>query len=147
MTTLTPYLTFKNSEAAIAFYEEAFGASQPGPPLRDPRGFIPHAEIAIGDAVVMMADEDPAWGNVTPENLGGTPVRLALQVDDVDAFVARAEKAGAKVLIPVADQFYGHRAGRIEDPFGYIWIVSTQIEELSHEQMQARMAKLFGGDA
>lgn len=147
MTTLTPYLTVKNSEAAIAFYKEAFGATQPSPPLRDVRGFIPHAEIQIGNAVVMMADEDPAWGNITPEKLGGTPVRLTLQVDDVDAFVARAEKAGAKVLIPVADQFYGHRAGRIEDPFGHVWIVTTEIEALSHEEMQRRMDKLFGGDA
>ena len=88
---------------------------------------------------------NPDFGTSEPRALGGTPVRLALDVEDADATVAAAERAGARVLIPVDDQFYGYRAGRIEDPFGHVWIVSQLIESLSQEEMQRRMDEMFGG--
>lgn len=141
---LAPYLTVIDAGAAIAFYQQAFGASETGPRLTAPGGGIMHAEISIGASTLMLAEHVPDAGTLEPRSLGGTPVRLALHVDDAAAVVARAEAAGATVVIPVEDQFYGHRAGRIEDPFGHVWIISQVIEELSAAEMQRRMNALFG---
>ena len=141
---VSPYITVVDAAAALDFYARAFGAVETGPRLTAPDGSIVHTEFSIGDAAVMMAEHNPDFGTAEPLSLSGTPVRLALEVESADAAVEAAERAGAKVLIPVDDQFYGYRAGRIEDPFGHIWIVSQLIEPLSQEEMQRRLDKMFG---
>jgi PhnB protein len=106
--------------------------------LAEPGGRIGHAEFTIGDALVMLADEHPEWNIRGPKALGGSPVTLHLQVDDVDAVAARAVAAGATVVFPVKDQFYGERSGRFEDPFGHVWVLSTHVEDVSSEEMERR---------
>ena len=142
---LAPYITVVDAGAALDFYARAFGAVETGPRLTMPDGSIVHAEIRIGGATVMLSEHNPDFGTCEPRSLGGTPVRLALEVEDADATVVAAERAGAKVLIPVGDQFYGYRAGRVEDPFGHVWIVSQLIEALSQEEMQRRLDDMFAG--
>lgn len=142
---LVPYLSVRDAKRALDFYRAAFGAVETAR-LVDPAGGVIHAEVTIGGAPVFVAEENPEWGNHDPQTLGGTPVRLVLQVPDVDAFVARAVAAGATLVIPVADQFYGERAGRVQDPFGHQWIVSTHVEDVSPEEMQRRATALYGGD-
>lgn len=141
-TTLTPHLCCADAARAIAFYVAAFGARE-AYRLAEPDGKIGHAEIQIGDALVSLADEYPDYGVRSPRAYGGSPVSLKLQVPDVDAFVARAVAAGAKQIRPPADQFYGERSARLEDPFGHVWQVSTTIEQISVEEMQRRFAALF----
>lgn len=138
---VTPRLLVAGAAEAIDFYVRAFGATETFR-LADPRlgGKIVCAEIAIGSSTIGIADEAPEWNALGPRALGGTPVALALQVEDVDAVAARAIAAGAKVIYPIADQFYGERSGRIEDPFGHQWVLSTPIEAVPMDQMQARMA-------
>ncbi|HVQ36410.1 MAG TPA: VOC family protein [Pyrinomonadaceae bacterium] len=135
---VTPYLAVSDAAAAIEFYKTGFGATElmrlPGPD-----GKIGHAEVRIGKAMVMLADEHPDTGHISPSTLGGSTVKLHMYVEDVDSFFEKAVAAGAKVLIPVADQFYGDRAGRLEDPFGHVWLVSTHVEDVSPEEMQQRM--------
>jgi PhnB protein len=135
---VTASLIVRDADAALRFYTEALGARELYR-LTMPDGSLAHAEFAIGDAVVMLGGEHPQWGNKSPQTLGGTPVILNVMDDDPDATIARAEKAGAKVLFPPADHFYGYRAGRIQDPEGHIWIISKLIEEVSPEEMQRRM--------
>ena len=135
---ITPYLSVKGAADAIDFYKKAFGAIEMMR-LPNPDGTLGHAEIKIGNALVMLADEYPDYGNLSPKTLGGSSVRLHMYVEDVDAFFEKAVAAGAKVLIPVADQFYGDRSGRLEDPFGHVWLVSTHIEDVAPEEMQKRM--------
>ena len=131
-------LVVRDAKAAIEFYKQAFGAKHLYS-LTMPGGTIAHGEFKIGDTVIMIADENPQWGSKSPQTLGGSPVTLNIMVDDPDAIIAKAEASGAKVLIPASDQFYGYRSGRIQDPFGHIWIVSKMLEELSPEEMQRRM--------
>jgi PhnB protein len=140
--TVTPYLMVNGASRAIEFYKLAFGATEVMR-LTDPAGRIAHAQVKIGEAPLMLAEESQEWGNRSPQTLGGTPVIIALYVPDVDAVVAQAVGAGAKLLIPVADQFYGYRSGRISDPFGHVWIVSTQKEDLSPEEMQKRFEAMM----
>lgn len=121
---VVPSLAVSDAAAAIDFYREAFGAMEVAR-ITDPRGKIAYAEIAIGDAHVALKDEDPASGDLSPESLSGTTVRLILQVEDVDALVRQAAEVGATVIIPVADRDYGYRDGRLADPFGHVWIVRT----------------------
>jgi len=142
---LNPYITVKNTAEAIAFYERAFAAKETAGRLTDSTGRVMHAELTIGDSIIMLADEMPEFGNASPETLGGTPVVLNLNVEDADAVAKAAEGAGAEVLFPVADQFYGYRSGRLKDPFGHIWVLSQLLEELSDEEMQRRANELFGG--
>ena len=142
---VSPYLTVVGAEAALDFYRNAFGATESGPRLTAPDGSIVHTEIRIGGATIFLAEHNPDFGTSEPHSLGGTPVRLALEVESADRTVTAAEAAGARVLIPVDDQFYGYRAGRIEDPFGHVWIVSQLVESLSQEEMQRRLDELFGG--
>jgi PhnB protein len=134
---VTPYLMVNGAARAIEFYKKAFGATEVMR-LTDPAGRIAHAQVKIGAAPIMLAEETQEWGNKSPQTLGGTPVVLDLYVADVDAVVERAVAAGAKVVFPVADQFYGYRSGRISDPFGHVWIVSTLKEDLTAEEMQKR---------
>ncbi len=142
---ITPYLSVKGGSEAIEFYKKAFGAEEVMR-LPNPDGTLGHAEIKIGDAVVMLADESSDYGNLSPKTLGGSAVRLHMYVEDVDAFFDRAIAAGAKVLIPLADQFYGDRSGRLEDPYGHVWLVSTHVEDVSPEEMQRRMEQFSKGE-
>jgi len=141
-TQVFPYLHINGAARAIDFYREAFGAAETLR-LSEPGGRIGHAEIQIGESRIMLADEYPEHAIVGPATLGGSSVSLNLFVDDVDAVVARAVDAGAKLLRPVADQFYGERNGKIEDPFGHVWHVSTLREEVSAEEMQRRFTAMF----
>jgi PhnB protein len=136
--TLTPFIHVKDSAAAISFYAKAFGAVETMR-LTNPDGTIGHAEIQIGDSRIMMGDENPAWGNLAPETLGGVSGGLCLYVPDVDAAFERALAAGGTAKYPVADQFYGDRAGRITDPFGHTWMLATHIEDVPVGEMQKRM--------
>lgn len=143
-TLVIPYLHVKGAARAIEFYQQAFGATEVLR-LTEPGGRIGHAEIRIGESRVMLADEYPEHAIAGPQTLGGSSVDLGLSVDDVDAVVARAVAAGAKLIRPVADQFYGERAGKLEDPFGHVWQVSTITEEISTEEMQRRFAAMYHG--
>jgi len=107
---------------------------------------IGHAEMKIGNAVFMLADEFPDMGALSPESIGGTAVSLMIYVENVDEFTNRAVTEGLKVLRPVKDQFYGDRSGQFQDPFGHRWVFATHIEDVSPEEMKSRAAKLFGGE-
>jgi PhnB protein len=135
--TVTPYLIIKGAAEAIEFYKRAFGATEL---LRmaDPQGRVGHAEIKIGDSVIMLADEQPAMGYRGPRSLGGSSVSILLYLEDVDAVFERAVRAGARAQRPVADQFYGDRSGTLEDPFGHVWTVATHVEDVPAEEMQRR---------
>jgi PhnB protein len=139
---LTPYMTVKNAHAAIDFYKKAF-AAETVLRLDMPDGSIAHAEIRIGDSVVMLAEENETWGNKGPLTLGGSPMFLMAYVVDVDAAFRRAIDAGATEVRPVADQFYGDRSGTLKDPFGHQWTLSTHIEDVSQEEAQRRMEAEF----
>src|SRR6185295_2564771 len=136
-TTVIPSLTVQGAASAIEFYKQAFGATEVLR-LMDPSGKIGHAEIRIGESRIMLADEFPEYGVLGPQSRGGASSALALDVAHVDAAVDRAVAAGARLINPVTDQFYGERSGKLEDPFGHIWYVSTRTEELSQEEMQRR---------
>jgi PhnB protein len=135
--TATPYLIIKGAAEAIEFYKRVFGATEL---LRmaDPQGRVGHAEIKIGDSVIMLADEQPAMGYRGPRSLGGSSVSILLYLEDVDAVFERAVRAGARAQRPVADQFYGDRSGTLEDPFGHVWTVATHVEDVPAEEMQRR---------
>jgi PhnB protein len=135
---VTPYLCVSDAAAALDFYKKAFGAVETLR-LNGPGPKVGHAQIQIGKALVMLSDEFPDFGALSPESIGGSPVRLHLNVPDVDAFVARAVAAGAKLVRPVRDEFYGHRTGTVRDPFGYSWSIATPKEEVSAEEMQRRI--------
>ena len=135
---VTPYLYVRGAAEAIAFYEKAFGAVELMR-LPMPGGVIGHAEIRIGNSVVMISDEMPEWGNKSPQTLGGTSAGLMVYVPDVDAVFARAVAAGASVHKPLADQFYGDRSGSVLDPYGHSWTIATHTEDVPHEEMAARM--------
>ena len=141
--TVTPHLSLNGCAEAIEFYKKAFGAEEacrmPGP-----GGKIMHAEIRIGDSVLMLADEFPDMGSRGAQTIGGTPVTVHLYVTDVDATFDRAVKAGAKATMPVADMFWGDRYGRLEDPFGHHWSVGTHKEDLTPEEIGKRAQKAFG---
>ena len=141
---VTPYLAVRDAVAAIDFYKRAFAAEEI---LRlvDPSGKIGHAEIRIGNSHVMLAEENADWDNLGPEALGGTSIKLCLYVEDADASAERAVAAGAELLVPVSDQFYGDRSGRLKDPYGHYWVVSTHKEDVSAEEMQRRFDDLFKG--
>jgi PhnB protein len=134
-----PRLTFKDAAKAIEFYERAFGAKE-GMRFELESG-IPHAEIKIGDSTILLAEEWPEGGRFSAETLGSSPVMMSLSVSDVDEFFAHAIGAGAKTVRPIADQFYGRREGILQDPFGYLWSVSTVTEEMSVEEMHRRMKR------
>src|SRR5258708_777120 len=139
-----PRLTFRDAAKAIEFYAKAFGARET---MRfEVGGKIPHAEIRIGNSPVMLTEEWPEGGRFSPETLGNSPVMMSLSVPDVDKFFAHAIGAGAKTVIPIADQFYGRREGTLQDPFGYLWSVSTVTEEMPVEEMHRRMDAMMKAD-
>jgi len=137
--TLTPYLSIRGAANAMEFYKKAFGASE-RMRMTQPDGRIGHAELQIGDSCVMLADEFPDMDFRGPHSVGGSPVHLHLYVEDVDAVVAQAVGAGAKVVRAVQDQFYGDRSGTIADPYGHVWHVATHKEDLSEEEIHQRAA-------
>ena len=136
---VTPYLYIDGAVAAIDYYKKAFGATEV---LRmpNPDGRIAHAEIRIGDSIVMLADESEQIKAFSPKHYGGAPGSILLYVEDVDAVFNRAVEAGAKVERPLADQFYGDRTGGIEDPFGHHWYIATHVRDVSPEEMKEAMA-------
>jgi PhnB protein len=141
MHSVTPHLVCADAAKAIEFYKQAFGA-QESARLPGPDGRLMHAAVKIGDSQVMLADEMPEWGSLGPKALKGSPVTIHLYVDDVDAVVERAVKAGAKVTMPVADQFWGDRYGKLEDPFGHHWSVATHVRDVGMEEAQKAMREM-----
>ena len=145
---VTPYLILGDAARAIDFYKQVFGAAET---LRMPApgGKIGHAEITIGGAHIMLADEFPDMNCKSPKAFGGSPVSIMVYLDDVDATAKRAVAAGAKLTRPVADQFYGDRTGTIEDPFGHTWHIATHTEDLSEAELKRRadeaMKKMAAG--
>jgi PhnB protein len=137
-----PYLRVHNTSEAIEFYARAFDAKEQFR-LTEPSGRIGHAEIKIGPATVMLSDEYPEYGIRGPLSLGGTSFSIHLHVDDVDKAFAKAVAAGASVLRPLQDQFYGERSGTVRDPFGHEWLLGGHLETLTSEEMQRRYTALF----
>jgi PhnB protein len=137
---VTPYLIVDGASAAIDFYTSVLGATE-SMRMDAPGGKVGHAEIQIGDSVVMLADESPEMNARGPKSFGGSPVSLMVYVEDVDAVFARALEAGAKELRPVENQFYGDRLGAFEDPFGHEWNVASHVEDVSPEEMSKRAAE------
>lgn len=138
----TPYLIVDGAARAIDFYRTAFGATELVR-LADPTGKVMHAELRIGNAPLMLADEFPDMGYRSPKSYGGSSVSLLLYVEDVDAVFARAIAGGAIENMPVTDQFDGDRRGTLTDPFGHVWLLATKLEELSPEEMQRRFSALM----
>jgi PhnB protein len=135
--TVTPHLNVRDAAQALDFYKRAFGAIEtvrmPGP-----GGKILHAEIKIGDSHIFLADEMPEWGSRSPLTIGGTATALCLYVEDADAVFNRAVSAGAQVKMPLADQFWGDRYGKLADPYGHEWAVATHLEDLTPQEMKKR---------
>ncbi|HEV8723444.1 MAG TPA: VOC family protein [Candidatus Binatia bacterium] len=135
----TPYLCVRGAAMAIDFYKNAFGAREVMR-IAMGEGKIGHAELRVGDAPFMLADEFPEMNFRSPQSIGGTPVNVLIYVDDVDVLVKRAESAGAKVLRQPEDQFYGDRMATLEDPYGHSWSFATHIEDVSPDEMRKRAA-------
>src|ERR687892_86914 len=134
---ITPYLAIAGAADAIAFYKKAFGATEVMR-MAAPGGKVGHAEVEIGGSRIMVADEHPDMGFLSPKTIGGSPGGLHLYVEDVDAVTRQAVAAGAKELRPVKNQFYGDRTGTIEDPFGHVWHIATHKEDLSPDELKRR---------
>ncbi|MDP8959227.1 MAG: VOC family protein [Actinomycetota bacterium] len=139
-----PYLIIDGASAAMDFYAKVLGATE-RMRMPAPEGKIGHAELQIGDSVIMLADPVPQLDVRDPKALGGSPVTLSVYVEDVDACFDRAVKEGAQALRPVEDQFYGDRSGQFEDPFGHRWNISTHIEDVPPDEMARRASELAGG--
>jgi PhnB protein len=136
---ITPYLIIRGASRAIDYYKEAFGAVEMF--RMEHEGKVGHAELKMGDSVVMLADEHPETGQLGPESVGGSPVTIMLYVDAVDEVFPRAIESGGTELRPVEDQFYGDRSGNLRDPFGHVWVIATHVEDVSPEEMERRMAE------
>jgi PhnB protein len=138
---VTPYLIIRGAAQAMEFYSKAFGAKEqfkmPGPD-----GKIGHAEMRIGDSVIMLADENPKMGHKSPATIGGSPISILLYVQDCDAVFNQAVKAGAEVERPLANQFYGDRTGGVKDPFGFSWYIATHVEDVSPDEMERRAKEM-----
>jgi PhnB protein len=135
--TATPYLIVKGAAQAIEFYKKVFGATEVIR-MAGPDGGIMHAEVKIGDSIIMLGEENPQWGATAPTSLGGSPVGLCLYFPDVDARFGLAVASGASVKKPVQDQFYGDRSGTVIDPFGHVWTIATHIEDVAPDEMSRR---------
>ena len=139
---VTPYLIVDDAVAAIEFYEKVFGASV-RMKMDWGGGKIGHAELEVGDSVVMLASEFPEMGVLAPKSVGGTPVSLMVYVENVDEVFARAIAEGAEEVRPVANQFYGDRSGMIRDPRGHLWSVATHVEDVSREELDRRSKEML----
>jgi PhnB protein len=135
--TVTPYLAVDDAAEAIAYYKKAFGAKERGR-MDAPDGKIAHAELEIGDSIVMLSDPFPQASTRTPKELGGTSASIFMYVEDVDAVVKQAVQAGATILMEVSDQFWGDRFGTVADPFGHSWSIATHVEDVPPEEMAER---------
>jgi PhnB protein len=133
--TLTPYMTVRDGARAIEFYKQAFGAVEKGV-MKGPDGKIVHAELRIGDSLIMLGDEMPQFGSLSPQSIGGSGMGLHIYVEDADAAFDRAVKAGASVEMPVTDMFWGDRYGKLVDPFGHKWSIATHVKDVSMEEME-----------
>ena len=143
MHTVTPHLICAGAADAIEFYKKAFNAVEMGR-LAGPQGKLLHGAIRIGDSTVMLVDEFPEWGSLGPKSLKGSPVAMHVYVEDVDAFVAHATAAGAKITMPLQDMFWGDRYCKLEDPFGHQWSVATHVRDVSRDEMQQAAQKACG---
>jgi PhnB protein len=141
--TVTPYLCVKDASKALEFYARAFRAKEIYRLAEPGTGKIGHAEFEIGNSRLMISDEYPDFGALSPQTVGGSPIKIHLRVDNVDSFVKHAVAAGATMLRPPKDQFFGERNSMIADPFGHGWFVTTQVEDVSPVEMQRRWAKAF----
>jgi PhnB protein len=135
--TITPYLAVDDAAQAIDYYKKAFGAKEQVR-MEGPGGKIGHAELAIGDSLVMLADALPQFSTRPPKELGGTSVSVFMYAEDVDAVVKQAVDAGATITMDVADQFWGDRMGSITDPFGHSWLIATHVEDVPPQEMEER---------
>jgi len=135
--TVTPYLAVDRAAEAIEYYKKAFGAKERGR-MEAPDGTIGHAELEIGDSLVMLSDPFPQATTRTPKELGGTSASVFMYVEDVDAVVKQAVEAGATVTMEVEDQFWGDRFGTVQDPFGHLWSIATHVEDVPPEEMAER---------
>lgn len=140
--TITAHLAVRGGSKAIEFYQQAFGAAVSAV-HKSPDGKVMHASLKIGDSRFMLADENPGMGCPSPQSLGGSPVVLHVYVEDVDTLYNRAVAAGAKVTMPLANQFWGDRYGQIADPFGHLWALGTHIEDVSPEELDRRAKAAF----
>jgi uncharacterized glyoxalase superfamily protein PhnB len=140
---LTPHMTVRDAARAIEFYKQAFGAKQKGGVMKGPDGKVMHAELVIGDSILMVADEFPEYGSLSPKSSGGAGMALHIYTDDVDAAFDRAVEAGATVEMPLADMFWGDRYGKLVDPFGHKWSIATHTADLSAEEMDRRMKAMM----
>jgi len=138
--TVTPYLVIKGAAKAIEYYKNVFGATELVR-MASPDGHVGHAELQIGDSIIMLADENPSMGNRSAESIGASPVSLYVYLPDCDHVVEKAAAQGAKILKPVQDQFYGDRSGFIQDPFGHLWGIATHKEDVSPKDMAERARK------
>jgi len=136
--TLTPYMTVRDAIRAIEFYKQAFGAEEKGI-AKSPDGKVMHAELRIGDSIIMLGDEFPEFGSVSPQAIGGSASGLHIYVENVDSAFDRAVKAGATVEMPVMDMFWGDRYGKLKDPFGHKWSIATHKADLSADEMKRAM--------
>lgn len=136
--TVTPFLTVRDAVHAIEFYEKAFGAKPRGV-MKGPDGKVMHAELQIGDSIIMLSDEFPDHGALSPQSLHGSPAGLHIYVEDADAAFDRAIQAGAQVEMPVSEQFWGDRFGRLKDPYGHKWSIATHVKDLSMDEMKHGM--------
>jgi len=141
---VTPYLIVDGAAAAIDFYKSVLGATE-RMRMAGPDGKLGHAELEIGDSVIMLADEHPEMNARGPNTVGGTPVSLHVYVEDADSVFERAVEAGAEPLQPVEDKFYGDRSGGFEDPFGHHWNVATHVEDIPPDEMSQRAAEAATG--
>jgi PhnB protein len=141
---VTPYLFVDGADAAIEFYVNIFGAKEKMR-MGGPDGKIGHAELELGDSIIMLADEHPDMGALSPKTVGGSPVMITVYVEDVDAVFDAALAAGAKEERAVENQFYGDRTGGFEDPFGHRWHVATHVEDVPPEEMEERATEAMSG--
>ena len=141
---LFPYLRVKGADRAIDWYKRAFGVTEKFR-LTEPSGRVGHCELLFGQATLMLSEEYPEHGLVGPQSMGGTSVTLHLHVDNADAMIDRAVAAGATLVRPPSDAFYGERGGTIRDPFGHDWLIGHNIEDVAPEEMQRRYTKLMSG--
>ena len=135
---VTPYLFVRTASGAIDFYKNVFGAAEIMR-MAGPNGKIMHAELKIGDSIVMLADENPQTGVMSPQTVGGFSAGLHLYVEDVDTVIQKAIEGGARLLRPIKNQVYGDRSGSLLDPFGHMWTVATHVEDVSPEEIRKRM--------
>ena len=141
---LSPYLCIDGAARAIEFYVDVLGATE-RMRMAEPDGRIGHAELELGNSLIMLADEYPDMGILSPTRIGGTPVTLHAYVEDVDAVFDKALAAGAKALRPVENQFYGDRSGQFEDPFGHRWSIATHVEDVDPDEMARRAEQAAAG--